>query len=294
MGKALCEAEPAARARFDEADAILGRSLSSLCFDGPKEELDKTENTQPALFVCSAAAVDVLAEKGIKPDCVAGHSLGEYPALYAAQVLDFETGLKLVAKRGAAMAEAGQENPGAMAAIIGLDLGQVETLCVQASTDLLKAVVANVNSGQQIVISGHTEAIDKVCALAKKAGAKRALPLPVSCAAHSPLVESAAELLCRELQETILHEPACPFIPGRRPHPEEDAEAIRQELKHQITGQVRWVEVVEQLGKYGVTAALEVGPGKVLAGLTKRIDRSLQVLPAGEPADIQALLEALA
>lgn len=297
MGKSLFDAEPAARARFEQADDILGldcacdnrlagRALSQLCFEGPEDELKQTENAQPALYVCAAAACDVLRARGIAPACVAGHSLGEYAALYAAGVVDFETGLRLVAVRGRAMAEASRAMPGAMAAILGLDVAQVEAICAAASGDDGTVVLANDNAPGQIVISGTTGAVERACAAAKSAGAKRALPLPVSGGFHSPLVEPARRVMAEELANATLHSPKCPLIQNFTARAETDPEAIRRNLIEQVTGRVRWVESVRTMKALGIAAALEVGPGKVLAGLVKRIEPTLEVSPAGTAEDI--------
>lgn len=294
MGRSLFDSEAVARARFEEADSILGRSLSSLCFEGPEEDLKSTENTQPALFVCSAAAGDVLRERGIAPACVAGHSLGEYSALYAAGVFDFATGLRLVAARGRAMAEAGAAVPGTMAAVMGLEIDQLDAICAQASSDQDGVVVvANDNSPGQTVISGTPAAVNKACELAKAAGAKRALPLPVSGAFHSPLVDPARKVMAEMLGSAQLSSPACAFIPNVTARVENSPEAIRSNLIDQVTSRVRWVESVQAMKNTGVTAVLEVGPGKVLAGLIKRIEKDLNVLAAGSAEEIAAAIEAI-
>lgn len=286
MGKELYDSSEQCRALFEEADALLGRYLSKMCFEGPEEILKETENTQPALFTCSAAAVEALKARGVEPAFSAGHSLGEYSALYAAGVFDFATGLKLVAARGKAMSEAGRKNPGAMAAVMGLDIEKLDALCIQASDNVLKVVVANDNSPGQIVISGHADAVGKACELAKAAGAKRALPLPVSGGFHSPLVHAAREVMERELAGVALSAPRCLFIPNFSAKPEADPEKIRQYLLEQITGRVRWVESIQAMAAAGAQSAVEAGPGKVLAGLVKRIAPDMNVLAAGTPAEI--------
>jgi [acyl-carrier-protein] S-malonyltransferase len=291
MGKSLHDTETAARLRFEEADAILGRYLSKMCFEGPAELLNDTANTQPALFTCCAAIVDVLKEKGVEPCCVAGHSLGEYAALYAAGVMDFETALKMVALRGRAMSDAGRENPGSMAAIIGLDIDIIDSICVQASDDVEKVVVANDNSPGQTVISGHVPAVEKACEMCKAKGAKRVFPLTVSVASHSPLVEPARQIMEDALAGVALSAPQCRYIPSDTGEFESELDSIRRGLVAQITGRVRWVDLVKRMTDSQFTLALEVGPGKVLAGLVKRIDKNLEVLGAGTAEEIAAVLE---
>jgi [acyl-carrier-protein] S-malonyltransferase len=288
MGKSLYDNEPAARARFEEADAILGRPLSQLCFDGPEDELKKTANTQPALFVCSVAAADVLRERGVEPNLVAGHSLGEYSALCSARVFDFATGLRLVETRGHAMAEAGQATPGAMAAVIGLDIEQVDNVCHRAATPESIVVVANDNSPGQTVISGSVEGVERACALAREAGAKRALPLPVSGGFHSPLVAHAREVMARCIAEVEFRAPSCAYISQVTGQVENCPITIRRHLVEQVTSRVRWVESVHVMKEQGITRAFEVGPGKVLAGLVKRIERTIAVQPAGTSEDISS------
>lgn len=294
MGRSLFDCEPTARARFEEADAVLGRSLSSMCFEGPEDDLKSTENTQPALFVCSVVACDVLRERGVLPACVAGHSLGEYSALYAAGVFDFATGVRLIAARGRAMAEAGRATSGTMAAIMGLDIDKLEAICAEATTvEDGVVIVANDNSPGQTVISGTLKSVTKACELAKTAGAKRALPLAVSGAFHSPLVEPARKVMAEMLESAKLNPPACGFIPNVTARPEQDPEAIRRYLIEQITSRVRWVESVRAIAAMGITTALEVGPGKVLAGLIKRIEKDLNVFAAGTAEEIASAVESI-
>lgn len=276
MGKWAADRSAAARGLFERADAVLGRSLSKLCFEGPEDELKKTENTQPALYVASAATLEVLAEAGIEPGAVAGHSLGEYTALYAAGVFDFETGLRLVDTRGKAFASAGAARPGAMAAILGLDGDKVAAACAASSKDGVVVVPANYNDPQQTVISGDPAAVAAACEACKAAGAKRALPLPVSGAFHSPLVAPAADVMRGALSDAIkggasLGPPACLFVNNVDAAPQTDPAAIAASLVAQVTSSVRWVECMKALVAAGVGPFVEVGSGKVLAGLGKRI-----------------------
>ncbi|MBI5154090.1 ACP S-malonyltransferase [Candidatus Poribacteria bacterium] len=277
MGKAIAENHAGAREIFGRADAILGYPLSKLCFEGPEEELKQTENTQPALYVVSAATLAVLCESGIAPAAVTGHSLGEYTALYAAGVFDFETGLKLVRTRGLAFADAGKARPGAMAAIIGLEGERVAEMCAEASGDGSVVVPANYNDPAQTVISGDPPAVTRACELCKSAGAKRALPLPVSGAFHSPLVAPAADAMRKALDGVELHPPRCAFINNVDANVLDDPAAIRESLINQVTSSVRWVGCVERIASLGITNCIEVGSGKVLAGLARRVNKDLNV-----------------
>lgn len=290
MGKDAAARSAKAAELFRVADDILGLPLSTLCAEGPEDALKPTEITQPALFVASAATLAVLAEAGKMPAAVAGHSLGEYSALYAAGVFDFETGLRLVRARGLAMAEAGTAKPGAMAAILGLDGGKVAELCAEVSTDAAPVVAANFNDPQQTVISGAPSAVEAACAAAKAAGAKRALPLPVSGAFHSPLVAPAADRMKAELAAATLSPPKCLFINNVDAKPLADPDAIRDSLVRQITGSVRWVETLKALEANGVSQFIEVGSGKVLSGLAKRTTPGI---PCATTENAAAMDEAL-
>jgi [acyl-carrier-protein] S-malonyltransferase len=292
MGKCLYENDLQARALFENADATLGWFLSRMCFEGPEDLLKQTENTQPALYVCSAAAVEVLRGLGVEPSCVAGHSLGEYSALYAAGVVDFETGLRLVAARGKAMAEASRNSPGAMAAVIGLGIAKLDEVCVVASNGTGPVVVANDNCPGQVVISGTRQSVERACDLARAEGARSAIPLPVSGAFHSPLVHDAREVMEEELANAVFREPRCPFVSNVTAEPVQDPEAIRWNLIEQITSRVRWVESVRGIAAMGLTAGLEVGPGRVLAGLVRRISPEMAVYAAGTMESISRVLSA--
>jgi [acyl-carrier-protein] S-malonyltransferase len=292
MGKCLYENDLQARALFENADATLGWFLSRMCFEGPEDLLKQTENTQPALYVCSAAAVEVLRGCGVEPSCVAGHSLGEYSALYAAGVVDFETGLRLVAARGKAMAEASRNSPGAMAAVIGLGIAKLDEVCVVASNGTGPVVVANDNCPGQVVISGTRRSVERACDLARAEGARSAIPLPVSGAFHSPLVHDAREVMEEELANAVFREPRCPFVSNVTAEPVQDPEEIRWNLIEQITSRVRWVESVRGIAAMGLTAGLEVGPGRVLAGLVRRISPEMAVYAAGTMESISRVLSA--
>ncbi len=274
MGFEVAKRYPFARELFRRADELLGFSLSQMCFQGPEEELKKTENAQPALFVVSAALFEALRAEGVVPAAVAGHSLGEYSALYAAGVFDFSTGLRLVQQRGEAFAAAGRERNGAMAAIVGLMEEEVEAICAEVSGDKV-VVSANVNSPGQIVISGDTEAVEAACLKAKEEGAKRTFPLTVSGAFHSPLVASAAQVIQKALAPLPFASPQSLFVNNVDAELLFEGDVIKDSLVRQITGTVRWVACMEKLVSEGVDTFVEVGSGKALTGLVRRINRSI-------------------
>lgn len=278
MGRALYEHEPAARAVFDQADRQLGFSLSALCFEGPEAELTDTLNQQPALYVTGIAAWRVLQEQGApqwpEPTFFAGHSLGEFTALTAAGSLSFTDGLALVRRRGELMKYADETAPGAMAAILGLDGTVVAAACHAARQESGRAVqVANDNCPGQIVISGDREALALALEVLQDAGARKIVPLPITIAAHSPLMASAAAELAVAVNATPLQPPSVPVIGNTSAQPLTSADAIRAELIAQLTGSVRWTESMRYLRSQGVERFVEVGPGEVLTGLMKRIDR---------------------
>jgi [acyl-carrier-protein] S-malonyltransferase len=294
MGRDLYETFPEAKAVFDEADRILGFPLSRLCFEGPREELDDTFNTQPAIFAMSVACLEALrGRSSVVPLFVAGHSLGEYSALVASGALDFADGLYLVRERGRVMKEAGELNPGAMAAIIGLDAGTVEEICQEASIQCpaSSVQVANYNSPGQVVISGHKEALERALELAREQGARRVIPLAVSIASHSPLMRPAAQAFAPAVAQVDFHPPQVPVVANVTARPIATVAEIREELVRQLTSTVRWVESVQYLIAEGVTTFVEIGPKDVLTGLIRRIDESVQVLNVPDVASIQAFLE---
>ncbi len=296
MGKGLYDEFACARKVFEEADSALGFGISSLCFNGPAVDLDRTENTQPALLTASTAALKVLEEKtGIKPDLMAGHSLGEYTALVAAGALSFGDAVRLVQLRGAFMQEAVPHGTGKMAAILGLDAQQVAALCVAASSasDGSVAVPANINSPQQIVISGHSAAVERAEALAKERGAKRVIPLQVSAPSHSPLMEGAAQRLSEELKKITIKPLSVPVISNVEAAQVADSSVLAGLLARQLTSPVRWVEIIKRMKKEGVTRIIEVGPGRVLTGLIKRIEPEMETFNLDGPADIDKLLNAI-
>jgi [acyl-carrier-protein] S-malonyltransferase len=272
MGKDLYERNAEARELFDQADRALGFSISKVCFDGPDEELKQTKNTQPAIFLHSIVLFHLLKNK--KFEMAAGHSLGEYTALVAAGALSFEDGLKLVRCRGELMQQAGSEHSGTMAAIVGLDSATVNELCVVASSaGIIQA--ANFNSPGQIVVSGSSEGVRKAMDLAKERGAKIVKELPVSGAFHSPLMESARAGLAAALDKVEIRDAAIPVYANVTARPMCAAEDIRTLLIQQLTNPVRWEESVRSMVADGASAFVEIGPGKVLQGLVKRISSAV-------------------
>ncbi|KPL80151.1 ACP S-malonyltransferase [Herpetosiphon geysericola] len=289
MGREVYEQSAAARAIFAEANAVLGFDLAALCFDGPEADLTATENTQPALLTVSVALLAALAEAGIvlKPSVVAGHSLGEYSALVAAKALDFATALRLVRQRGELMAQASE---GAMAAIIGLDLAPLEAVCTNVS-ELGACVVANQNAPGQLVISGTSAAVAAASEQAKAAGAKKIMPLNVSAAFHSPLMEATAAGLAPAIATATIAAAQVPVIANSTAQAISSAAEIRAELVTQITAPVRWIATIEQMAALGVQTVIEIGAGSVLTGLVKRIDPSLQRLNLASFDDIAKIGE---
>jgi [acyl-carrier-protein] S-malonyltransferase len=276
MGKDLYDQFPEAREVFDAADSILRFPLSKLCFEGPEEELVLTANTQPALFVTSMACLRLLEKHDIKPDVTAGHSIGEYAALVAAGTLGFEDALPLVRKRGQLMQEAGRKRPGTMAAIIGLDADEVELACSRAD-DIGIVDVANYNSPGQVVISGEVKAVEAASQYAKEMGARKVIPLSVSGAFHSRLMADAAEKLAIELNRACFDNADIPVVANVTADFVYDVDEIRDCLERQIAGSVRWEESVRLMVDDGVTLFVELGAGKVLSGLIKRIADSVEV-----------------
>ena len=278
MGRDLYDREPIARALFDEADALFGAALSRLCFEGPEEALTDTAVQQPALFTTSLAAWAVLRQRG-EADATyfAGHSLGEFSALAAAGGISFADGLALVRRRGELMKLAGERSPGGMAAVLGLDAGPVAELCAQAADKTGKYVgVANDNCPGQIVISGDESALAQAIDLISAAGARKVVRLPISIAAHTPLMAAVAEEFAAAVDATPFTAARVPAIANVSARPVMTPDDIRAELKAQLTSPVAWTETIRYLGEQGVTTYLEVGPGDVLLGLVKRIDRGAQ------------------
>ncbi len=292
MGQDLYEKFPSARKVLDEADQVLGFSLTELCFKGPETELTQTHNTQPALLATSIAALRLLEEAGIKPDMTAGHSLGEYSALVCAGVLSYPDGLQTVRKRGLFMQEAAIEKPGAMAAIFMLEAAVLESICNEASS-VGVVNVANYNSPEQIVISGEKAAVDKACQLATEAKAKRVIPLPVSGPFHSALMENASQKLSQELQKLSFENARIPVVTNVDAVPTLEADAFRAKLVTQVAGSVRWTQSVERMISEGADTFIEVGSGKVLSGLVRKINREVKVYNVEDGASLEATLSAL-
>jgi len=278
MGQALYERSPEARAVFDRADAQLGWALSALCFTGPEAALTDTSNQQPALFVVSLAAWQAMLAQGwARPSFVAGHSLGEFSALAAAGSLSLADGLRLVRRRGELMKAAGEQAPGAMAAILALETAVVHHICAQANEETGRPVqIANDNCPGQIVISGDEDALARAMTLAQAAGARKVVKLPISIAAHSPLMASAAAEFARAVDDTPIQPPQMPVIGNVSARPLTTSEAIRAELKAQLTSPVAWTDSINYLLAQGVDTFVEVGAGNVLLGLVKRINRKVK------------------
>ena len=291
MGRALAEAYPAARAVFDEVDEALGENLSALIWDGDIETLTLTRNAQPALMATSIAAMRALEAEGFAVTdaaYVAGHSLGEYSALCAAGAISLSDTARLLCIRGTAMQEAVPVGMGAMAAILGLDYATVDEIAREAAGDEV-CQAANDNDPAQVVISGHKEAVERAAALAKERGAKRALMLPVSAPFHCVLMQPAATVMSDALAGVDIHEPAVPLIANVRAEPVVEPGAIRRLLVEQVTGSVRWRESIEFLSGAGVTEFWEIGAGKALSGMIKRIAPDAVTRAVGTPQDIAAL-----
>jgi len=292
MGKELADRYPVAKRTFDEADAALGYKLSQLCFEGPEEQLRLTEITQPAILTASVAAWRVLDERGLQPAFVAGHSLGEYSAHVAAGTLTFADAVRTVRNRGKYMQEAVPVGVGAMAAILGMEAEKVAAVCADAAQGEV-CDAANINSGEQIVISGNTAAVERATKLASDRGAKRAVMLQVSAPFHCALMKPAQDRLATDLQTLALRKPNVPVVCNVDAALVGDAHASRDALVRQVTGSVKWDQSIRLLIAQGVARFVEVGPGKVLCGLMRQIDRSKSCTSVGDEASLQKTLEAL-
>ena len=293
MGKELAEKYPVARAVFDEADQALGFSLSKLCFEGTEDDLKLTANTQPAILTVSVAAGRVLAEKGIAPDFVAGHSLGEYSALVAAGSVKFADAVKLVHRRGTYMQEAVPAGQGAMAAIMGLSPAVVQDACKRAAEGEICSP-ANLNSPEQTVISGHAGAVKRAVEIASQLGAKRSMVLPVSAPFHSALMMPAQEKLEKDLNAAEFEDLQVPLVTNVDADSIRQGEEARSALIRQVTMPVRWEESMRMLLDEGVNTFVEVGPGRVLTGLMRQIERSVATLNVEDEKSLQVTVEKIA
>jgi [acyl-carrier-protein] S-malonyltransferase len=292
MGRDVAEAFPAARSLYDQASEILGFDLAALCFEGPKEELDDTVNTQPALFVTSLAVLEALKAEGELPAAamVAGHSMGELTALAAAGSMTFADGLRLVRERGRLMKLAGERSPGSMAAVLKMDDADVEQACKEAAGETSKAVqIANYNSPGQVVISGDKEALARAIELLKERGGRRIIPLAVSIAAHSPLMTSVVKEYRAAVDATPMGVPEVPVVANISARPLLSVDEIRDELAGQLTWPVRWTASVQWMIEQGVTRFVEVGPKDVLSKLVQRIGESVEAISVEDTASVDAL-----
>jgi [acyl-carrier-protein] S-malonyltransferase len=280
MGKDLFDSSDIAKQRFNEANEILGFNISEIMFSGTPEDLKQTKVTQPAIFLHSVILAEVLGD-AINPDMVAGHSLGEFSALVVAGGLSFADGLRLVAARANAMQEACEATPSTMAAVLGLENAVVEDICGKINGVV---VAANYNCPGQLVISGEVPSVEAACEALKEAGARRALMLPVGGAFHSPLMEPAREKLAAAIVSTEIQELRCPIFQNVSASPEKDIETIRKNLVAQLTAPVKWTQSMGAMIEYGATSVTEVGPGKVLQGLFKKVDRAFPTSSAGVEA----------
>lgn len=297
MGRRLAEASPVAREVFEEVDDALGQHLSRLMFEGPQEELTLTANAQPALMAVSVALARTLEKDGGKrladiASYVAGHSLGEYSALAAAEAIGLADSARLLRRRGEAMQAAVPVGEGAMAALLGLDIPDVEEIIGEASAEGVVAI-ANDNTPGQVVVSGATRAVERATVLAKQKGARRAIMLDVSAPFHCPLLQPAADAMQEALASVAMDEPLIPLIANVTAEPVTDSEEIRRLLVEQVTATVRWRESVLTMKNLGVTTLVELGGGKVLTGMVRRIDRELTGISIEDPDDIEAMLSKL-
>jgi [acyl-carrier-protein] S-malonyltransferase len=292
MGRELAHEFPCARRAFEAADQALGFPLSKLCFEGPAEDLQLTANAQPAILAASVAAAEVLSEKGVRADFVAGHSLGEYSALVAAGSLALEEAARLVRKRGQYMQEAVPVGQGAMAALLGLEAGKVEEVCREAAREEVVSP-ANFNSPGQIVISGHKGAVSRAVELARARGAKRAILLNVSAPFHCALMKSAGERLAKDLELAPIRDPQIPLVNNVDAELVRSAAGVRDGLERQVTAPVRWNQAMRVLGSEDVECFIEVGPGKVLSGLLRQINSQAQCLRVEDTATLNETLARL-
>jgi [acyl-carrier-protein] S-malonyltransferase len=292
MGKDLARSRKSSEGVFKAAGEILGFDLAALCWDGPEDRLNLTENTQPALLAAGVAALEALREEGISPSIVAGHSLGEYTAIVAAGGLEFPEALKLVRNRGRYMQEAVEPGKGAMAAVLGLTRARVESVCEAARSSGVVSP-ANINGALQIVIAGETAAVSRAGELAREAGAKRVIPLSVSVPSHCPLMAPAARRLEADLKGVAFRDLRIPLMANVHATAITKADEIRDALVRQLESPVLWVDSVARMAERGIDTFVEVGPGTVLSGLVKRIAGSARILNVGDPESLNAAVAAL-
>ncbi|MBA3463834.1 MAG: ACP S-malonyltransferase [Deltaproteobacteria bacterium] len=288
MGRDLAVEFDVAKRTYEEADDVLGFSLSKLCFEGPEDELTLTKFTQPAILTTSIAVFRALKEKGLSFDIVAGHSLGEWSALVATGALDLRDAVKLTHLRGTFMQEAVPVGQGSMAALIGAELAQTRKLCEESSRPGEPVEPANLNGAGQIVISGHTDAVDRAIAGSKAAGIKRAIKLQVSAPFHCSMMKPAADRLAAALADIVTSTPSVPVVANVTAEPTQDPTRIKQLLVQQVTAPVRWEESVLAIEKLGVTTAYELGSGAVLKGLVGKTAKTITVTTIGEPHEVKA------
>ena len=286
MGKELAVSFPAAKQTFEEADAALGYALSALCFEGPEDKLRMTEVTQPAILTVSVAALRVLRQQGVEPGFVAGHSLGEYSAHVAAGTLEFSDAVRIVRNRGRYMQEAVPAGQGAMAAVLGLSLEEIEAACREAAQGEVVAP-ANINSPGQVVISGHAAAVERAAESVKQRGAKRAVMLPVSAPFHCALMQPAQDRLAADLKAATFHPMRLPLVTNVDAEVIDSADKAREALIRQVTGAVEWERSMRALLAAGAETFVEVGPGKVLCGLMRQIDRAKTCWNVEDPASLE-------
>jgi [acyl-carrier-protein] S-malonyltransferase len=291
MGRDLAEAYPAARAVFEEVDAALGEALSAIVWDGPQDALTLTRNAQPALMATSIAALRAMQAEGFgieRADFVAGHSLGEYSALCAAGSLSLADAARLLRRRGRAMQEAVPVGVGAMAALLGLDIAAAEAVAAEAAQGEV-CQAANDNDPAQVVVSGHRGAVERAVEIARARGAKRALMLPVSAPFHCALMQPAADAMAEALADVAIAAPAVPLVANVKAAAASDPDEIRRLLVEQVTGRVRWRESVAWMAGQGVTETVEIGAGRALSGMVRRIAREIETKAVGGPEDARAL-----
>jgi [acyl-carrier-protein] S-malonyltransferase len=293
MGKEFYDAFPSARQMYEEAGEVLGVDIKSMCFNGPEEVLNLTENTQPAILIHSIIALNMLRDHDTNCMLSAGHSLGEYSALVAAGAVRFLDAVKLVQLRGRFMQEAVPVGVGSMAAIIGLSAEEIQKLCDEASTDHAQVQLANLNSPEQTVIAGHKEPVEKVAAKAKESGAKKSILLPVSAPFHCSLMKPAEIKLQKELETTNFQDLSFPVITNVDATPNTSGVDAKTALRQQVCSSVRWVETMQYIVDQGIHTVIELGPGKVLSGLMRRFDKSIKCHQVNDPDSLERTVAAL-